>query len=62
VIYNGRKSLVRLLLNNEADIAAKNLDNETALHPAASKGHRTVVRALLEKGGDLTLRINDGAG
>lgn len=47
-------SIVQLLLENGADIMAKDSKhNQTPLSRAADRGHEAVVRLLLEKDADL---------
>ena len=43
--------VVQLLLEREADIAAKDHDEETVFHWVAKNGHETVMQLLQEKGG-----------
>ncbi|KAA8909382.1 hypothetical protein FN846DRAFT_615316 [Sphaerosporella brunnea] len=45
----GNEVIVKKLLENGADKSAVNGDNHTALHVAASCGHLSVVRALLQE-------------
>ncbi len=54
--------LVDLLLNRGADVNARRRDGMTALHSAAYRGHLRVIRRLLERGADPTLRARDDAG
>lgn len=56
---NGHEAVVRQLLENGADIEAKNMYGWTALHWTAFNGHETVVRLLLEKGADLEAKNKD---
>ena len=49
----GYEAVVRLLLEQGADIKAKDKDGRTVLHMAAKDGHEGVVRLLLEKGADV---------
>jgi ankyrin repeat protein len=53
---NGYESIVRLLLENRADVAARTCSGETALLSAALKGHEGVVRLLLEYGADVSVK------
>jgi hypothetical protein len=52
--------LVRLLLGEGADVAAKDSDEWTALRKAAESGHETVVRLLLVEGADVAAKDNIG--
>ncbi|KKO97162.1 hypothetical protein THAR02_10737 [Trichoderma harzianum] len=56
----GHESMVRLLLENAADVMAKDNAGRTALSLAASNGHEAVVRLLLENGADITAKDNAG--
>jgi ankyrin repeat protein len=53
-------TLVRLLLENGADVNAHRKDGMTALHGAAWRGHATVVQELLDAGADLTISATAG--
>jgi len=57
---NGHEAVVRLLLEQGADVEAKINDGWTALHEAARGGHEAVVRLLLEKGADVEAKTDDG--
>lgn len=58
---DGRLAVVRLLLDEGANIAARvNDTDETALHIAALAAHETVVQLLLERGADVAARDSDG--
>ena len=52
--------LIKLLLENGADVNAKGEYDETALHWAASGGHLNVVRLLLQNGADVNAEGYDG--
>lgn len=54
--------LVDLLLDRGADVNARRRDGMTALHSAAYRGHLQVVRRLLERGADASIRAHAGAG
>ncbi|WP_410542263.1 ankyrin repeat domain-containing protein [Wolbachia endosymbiont of Tetranychus urticae] len=48
--YKGYNEIVKILLNNRAQIDAVNKDGHTALHLAAYYGHHLVVETLLKNG------------
>jgi ankyrin repeat protein len=54
-------ALVRLLLENGADVNARRKDGMTALHAAAWRGHAIVVQELLDAGADATILATAGA-
>jgi hypothetical protein len=56
----GHEKMVVLLLDREADIAAKNGDGSTALHGAAFTGRPSIVKLLLDRGADPLAKSNDG--
>ena len=56
----GHEAVVRLLLEEGADVNAKNKSGETALMGAANKGYETIVRLLLEKGADVNMKYENG--
>ena len=56
----GHEAVVRLLLENGADMNALDMYGETALVGAAEQGHETIVRLLLEKGADIEAKDEDG--
>ena len=59
---NGHEAVVRLLLENEADVNMKDWWNgRTALHSAAENGHEAVVRLLLEHKADVDAITQDGS-
>lgn len=47
-VVKGHTGIVNILLNAGANINAGDLDGETALHGAASKGHDAILRLLLQ--------------
>jgi len=49
-------SAVKLLLEQEIDIDAKNNNEETALYMASSRGNRQIVKLLLEQGADINVK------
>lgn len=57
----GHENMVRLLLENGADIVAGAKYGWTALHSAAINGHDGVVRLLLETGADIEAKANEGS-
>jgi ankyrin repeat protein len=52
--------IVRALLNNGADVNAKNKDGVSALITACERGDRKLVEILLEKNADVNAATNDG--
>jgi hypothetical protein len=59
-VYNGRETIVRLLLENEADANVEEVDREPALVMAARKGHLGVVRLLLGAGANIEAKDDYG--
>ncbi|KAL1498891.1 hypothetical protein AB1Y20_013414 [Prymnesium parvum] len=57
---NGHEGAVRLLLEKNADTAARNNDGDSPLHCAAGYGHEGAVRLLLENNADTAARDEDG--
>jgi ankyrin repeat protein len=53
---------VNLLLDRGADVDAQRRDGMTALHTAAYRGHLRVIRRLLERGANPTIRAREAAG
>ena len=49
----GQDQVARLLMEQGADVAAKDKNGWTALHWASRNGSKTVTKILLEKGGRL---------
>ena len=58
--FSGNIKLVDLLIQSNAEVNAKDKDNDTALIQAAFRGNATVVKRLLEEGADATVVDNDG--
>ena len=56
----GHLDVVRLLLENGADVNAADISGNTALMRASENGHTDVVRLLLEKGVDVNAVYNHG--
>jgi len=48
--YNGALEVVRLLLEQGADVEAKDEDGKTALQQAGDRGHDEIVKLLREHG------------
>ena len=57
---NGDIKNVRELIENGADVGAKNNDGEKALHWAAWNGHVDVAKVLIEKGANVDAKDNVG--
>jgi len=57
---DGRESVIRALVGNGADIAAREDSGRSSLEYAACSGHLSVVRLLIENGALLTNK--DGFG
>ena len=56
----GIVEIVRLLVENGAEVNNKNNDGTTALLWAASKGYLEIVRLLVENGAEVNSKNNDG--
>ncbi|RYP68260.1 hypothetical protein DL771_006762 [Monosporascus sp. 5C6A] len=56
----GNVEVVKLLLENGADLTITKKDGWTPLHAASVNGHVEVVKLLLEKGADVTTADNNG--
>ncbi|KAK4444707.1 hypothetical protein QBC34DRAFT_414527 [Podospora aff. communis PSN243] len=56
----GHEAVVKLLLEKNADIEAKDNDGGTPLLWAAMEGHEAVVKLLLEKNADIEAKDGDG--
>ena len=57
---NGHLSVVEYLVNQKADINAKNKYEETPLHYAAEKGHLRVVEYLVNQKADINAKNKQG--
>lgn len=51
---------VEILLSSGADVNEANLDGNTALHAAASKGYAAVIQLLVDRGAKLNLKNQNG--
>lgn len=56
---SGNADFVRWLLNNKADVSAKDKDGFTALHWAAARGYEAIVQDLLAHGANIEERTNN---
>jgi len=54
----GQLSVVEYLVNQKADINAKNKDDLTPLHLAAANGHLSVVEYLVNQKADINAKNN----
>jgi ankyrin repeat protein len=57
---NNRTAIVKLLLDNKADPAARSDGGWTALHNAADKGHEEIVKLILEKTRNVNAETSSG--
>jgi ankyrin repeat protein len=60
VVDTGHKDVLELLLNNKADINAKNNQGETPLHFAVKSGFRNLAKLLLVHNADVNAKNNQG--
>ena len=58
--HRGHEGVVRLLLENGADVCAHDGRGRTALRSAALKGHFAIVRLLLDKGPNISANVTHG--
>ena len=56
----GHEAVVRLLVEQGADVEARDKDGGTALHRAADNGHEAVVRLLVKQGANVEAKTNYG--
>ncbi|XP_078581532.1 death-associated protein kinase 1-like [Branchiostoma floridae x Branchiostoma japonicum] len=56
----GRTEIVKLLLQHDADVEARDNYGDTALHVASRNGHTEIVKLLLQHDADVEARDNDG--
>jgi hypothetical protein len=57
---NGHIEIVRLLLQNGAEVNARSINGYTPLHDAAENGHVDILHLLVENGVDLEAQSNNG--
>ena len=55
---NGHLNVVEYLLNQKADINAKDSDDSTPLHRASENGHLSVVEYLVNQNADINAKDN----
>ena len=56
----GYEDIVRFLLDNGANVRARDVNNKTALMGAAKKGHLGIVKMLVEAGSDVNSHDDNG--
>ena len=61
VAVSGNLEIVKVLVENEAEIDATNSEDRTALQGASNNGHKDVVAYLLENGADVHHGIGHGS-
>jgi len=59
-VYKGHTDIVELLLNNKAEVNAKNDRGMTALHWAAHDGNKDVAKLLVDNKADVNATNNIG--
>ena len=57
---HNKSEVLKILLQNGADIEAKDFDGETALIAAAEVGDLDIVKCLFDNGADVSLENADG--
>lgn len=57
----GRKNIVKILIENGADVNLKDKRGSTPLYWAAFRNNFEIAKMLLEKGADVNIKNNDGA-
>ncbi|MEM2790511.1 MAG: ankyrin repeat domain-containing protein, partial [Thermofilaceae archaeon] len=58
-VFRGHLEVARFLVENGADVNARNIDGMTPLHLAVFRGHLEVARFLVEKGADVNAERSD---
>lgn len=59
-VYSNHQEIVKLLLQQAADVNAQNKSRETALHFALYRGNQDIIKLLIDHNADTTILDNDG--
>ena len=58
--YSGHLDIVKLLVDNDADINAEDMFGSTSLELASDKGHLEICEILINNGADVNSNNNNG--
>jgi ankyrin repeat protein len=58
--FGGHKAVIQLLLEQKADVDAKDIIGRRALHITVSEGHKAVIQLLLEQKAAVDAKCSDG--
>jgi ankyrin repeat protein len=58
--HGGHETVLRLLIEHQAEVSAQDIAGATALHCSAYFRHETVTRLLLEDGAEVSAKTNNG--
>jgi len=53
-------AIIKKFIDKGCEVNVQNVDGETPLHRAASKGNEVMIRTLIKAGGDIDITNNDG--